>query len=306
MLDGINPMDGIRWLLARSDVEAARELVDQALSDEELAFTGDSALRRVEPYIRHYWPQYFDDQAYGKVYEEAGEIESRQAGVYAAIPHTHRYQVVLQALRQCNMPKRVLDFGCNRAFHAIHLHNALGTNFTCVDIDQRSIDQAGAMIQKAARYPAGMEAIVASDCDGFVGKDYDAVMCLETLEHVSDIYPLLERFEQCVKPGGWIILTLPHGPVEFTMWVDHPERNREHLREINLPDCYELFSSKPSFYLTLFAGGLNKYAAMSEGSIVVLYQADRKPYNQINMQRKILGAAAMKGPELPDRDKILA
>lgn len=293
LLDRENPENGLRWLLARSDVETANYLLDAIGSDA-----------KYDRYMRRYWPQFFDDEAYAAVYKEAGEIESK-VNVFSAIPGTHRYQVVLQALQQAGRPKRVLDFGCSRAYHAIHLHNALGSQFTCVDIDQVSIDQANEMIKKAARYPAGMKALVAADCEQFAGQNFDAVMCLETLEHVPNVGALLEQFERCVKPDGWIIVTLPHGPVEYTMWVEHPERNREHLREIGLQDCYELWSHKPGFYLTLFASGVNKYAGMTEGNIVVMYQSDGKPCGQVNMQRKILGALACNGPELPDKDGVL-
>ena len=278
---------GLRWLLARSDVEAAMALLAKIDHPTPL-----------EAYVRRYWPQYFDNGAYDKVYEVAGEIESR-VDVFASIPNTHRYQVILQALQQIGRPQRVLDFGCSRAYHAIHLHNALGISFTCVDIDSTSIRLANEMIQKAARRPQGMEAIVATDLK-FANREYDAVMCMETLEHVKDYRKLLEQFEQAVKPGGWIVLTLPHGPVEFTMWVEHPERNREHLREFGLQDCYELFSRKPGFYLTLFAGGVNKYAGMTEGSIIIMYQADGKPCGEVNMERKTLSALACVGPELPE------
>ena len=289
--DWIDVESGLRWLLARSDVEAAMDFLD----NDGTSFD-DQPIRA---YISKHWPHFFDDKSYEGVYREAGEIEAR-VDVYAAIPHTHRYQVILQAMQQIGRPKRVLDFGCSRAYHAIHLHNALGLQFVCADIDATSIDQANAMIKKAARYPAGMKAVVASHADQFVGENFDAIMCLETLEHVPNIYPLLERFEQCVKPGGWIVLTVPHGPVEFTMWVEHPERNREHIREIGLQDCYELWSHKPGFHLQLFAGGVNKYADMTEGNIVIMYQADQRPVAEINMERKILSALACVGPELPE------
>lgn len=289
--DWIDVESGLRWLLARSDVEAAMEFLD----NDGTSFD-DQPIRA---YINKHWPHFFDDKSYESVYKVAGEIESK-LDVYAAIPHTHRYQVILQAMQQIGRPKRVLDFGCSRAYHAIHLHNALGTQFVCADIDQISIDQANAMIRKAARYPAGMRAVVTDHVDQFVGENFDAIMCLETLEHVPNIDPLLERFEQCVKPGGWIVLTVPHGPVEFTMWVEHPERNREHIREIGLHDCYELWSHKPGFHLQLFAGGVNRYAGMTEGNIVIMYQADQKPVGKINYERKILGALACVGPELPE------
>lgn len=289
---------GVRWLLARSDVEAAVKL----LTDEICPLDGTA---KYVNYIKNYWPQYFCPDAYRKVYKEAGEVEAKVVGIFHAITATHRYQVVNQAFMQVGRPQRVLDFGCSRAYHAIHLHNAFASEFTCVDIDEQSIAEANLAIARYARVPRKMEAVVADSCDRFVGKDYDAVMCLETLEHVPDIYPLLERFEQCVKPGGWIVITLPHGPVEYTMWVDHPERNREHLREIAVQDCYELWNRKPSFYMTLFAGGVNKYAGMTEGSIVVMYKADGQPTGKINMERKILGALACEGPELPDGDGVL-
>jgi SAM-dependent methyltransferase len=294
-LDIRDPADGARWLIARSDIETAWSyLCDQS----------GAGIAPLKNYIRRYWPQYFNEPDYDRVYQEAGEIEA-QVNCYGAIPQTHRFQVVAQAMAQIGRPKKVLDFGCSRAYHAIHLHNLYNQEFTCVDIDKTSIVQARDMIRRAARNPKAMRAEQANDCLDYLGAEYDAVMCLETLEHLREYQSLLMQFEQCVKPGGWIVITLPHGPVEYTMWVEHPERNREHLREFGLQDCYELWSRKPGFYITLFAGGINKYAGMTEGSLIVMYQADRKPCGEVNMDRKVLGAMACVGPELPDRDKIL-
>lgn len=281
----MNYLKGIRWLLARSDVEAAVALMDGKGDDQ------------MQAYVRKFWPQYFEEFDYDRVYREAGEIEAK-VDCFAAIPSTHRFQVVAQAFQQLR-PKKVLDFGCSRAYHAIHLHNLFGSSFTCLDIDSLSIKHAKTAIGTHARNPKALEAYQSDDCYNFMSGEYDAVMCLETLEHVLDYESLLIQFEHLVKPRGWIIITLPHGPVEYTMWVEHPERNREHVREFNLQDCYELWSHKPGFYMTLFAGGINKYADMTEGNLIVMYQADQKPCGEVNLDRKIAAAMHCEGPELP-------
>jgi hypothetical protein len=285
---------GLRWLLARSDVEAAAAYIDRFLIEKE---------PELKLYLRHYWPQLFDGDEYQRVYREAGVIEA-QVDCFAAIPHTMRYQTVAQAYNYLQRPPRVLDFGCSRAFHSIHLHNQFGGEYTCVDIDQRSVDEANQAIQQYARYPGNMRALVATDLGG-VGCDYDLVMCMETLEHVLNYRDLVSQFEQAAKPGCWILLTLPHGPVEYTMWVESPSRNREHLREFTVQDCYDLWGRKPGFSLNLFASKWNQYALMHEGSILITYRADRAPCGEINMHRKLFSAAAEIGPALPDHDGIL-
>ena len=287
-------LNGARWLLARSDVEAAIKFLD-------LSKNG-SWRKPLQNYMTKFWPQYFTEGAYAPVYAEAGMIEAQVRDVFQAVAGTLRFQIILQIMQQIGRPKKVLDFGCSRAYHAIHLHNLCGCEFTCVDIDETSINAANAAIHQHARNPNGMTAMVAQNCDMFVDQEYDAVICLETLEHVRDYQLLLAQFERCVKPGGWVVISVPHGPVEFTMWVESPARRREHIREFSVQDCYDLWQSKPGFYLQMFGSKINQYAQMPEGSIFIAYRTDDKPCGRVNMDRKVMGALAMNGPPLPGFD----
>jgi SAM-dependent methyltransferase len=62
---------------------------------------------------------------------------------------------------------------------------------------------------------------------GPIPGSFDAVICSEVLEHLAEPRPAVRHLAAAVKPGGFLILTVPHGKVfpterEFGH-VAHPE-----------------------------------------------------------------------------------
>ena len=261
-----------RYFLARSDVEAASKLLSP----------GDPLL----DYAIKYWPQYFDSKRYQNVYDVAGAIEAQVDGVFSWIPGQVRYQIIVSFWSRLQSElHHVVDFGCSRAAHAIHLHNAFGTKFTCVDIDKRSIEEAEKFAgQYAKDYSAFTFAV--GDEDLALPNNFDGAMLLEVVEHVRDARALLMKAEEWVRPGGWIILSVPHGPVEYTMWRESPHRNREHVRELGLDDIYDMVGHKKDFMLMFMVTGKNRYLGWIEGTFVVAYRAGQD-VRSINWERKL-------------------
>lgn len=237
----------VRWLLLRSDVEAAlRVMEDSDEFPDKVGYEEDGAC--VEPnrhwlwdYVDRMWPQVRAPALHAEVYREAGEIEARQAGVFWTIPQTARFRAMLGFLRSLgDRPIRLLDYGCSRAYYPIHAAIELPQlSITGVDIDRVSIEQAD---RCARRFLPGREFLFTVGTCDTLGADapdntpYDVLSLMEVLEHVPDASALLRWAWEALRVGGWLFVTVPLGPVELPMWLREPWRRREHIRELR-EDC---------------------------------------------------------------------
>jgi SAM-dependent methyltransferase len=50
---------------------------------------------------------------------------------------------------------------------------------------------------------------------------YDVVVSSEVLEHVDDYRPLIENMYRTLKPGGQLIVTVPHDPTHWSVLDEH-------------------------------------------------------------------------------------
>ena len=97
----------------------------------------------------------------------------------------------------------VLDIGCGGGLMTEPLRR-LGAIMTAVDAAERNIEIAKIHAQKMAldidyRYATAGQL-------GIEGKQFDAVVNMEVIEHVADINQFLGECAQLVKPGGLMIL----------------------------------------------------------------------------------------------------
>ena len=277
----------IRWLLSRSDVETALKLLDpkNGVQDQILL-----------DYIHKHWPGFSDPMAYARVYEEAGKIEARVTEAFQFVPQQDRFKMVCQimaALGDCNT---VLDYGCSRGIWATHLHNMFGKKWTLYDIDKTSIEEAKKIVRENARDPDAFNFYMNEDQPFFFPEGLDCLLLLEVLEHVHDPRALLETLIKQVRPGGAVIISVPSGPVEYTMWVDHPERLREHIREFTFDDLIDLFGTQRGFYLQYLNYGVEKYTGQPLGHFVAAWRKDGTPLGQINTDKKLTIRAV---PDVP-------
>ena len=272
----------IRWFLARSDVDAAVRLLAQAPVDKPCPGEWN--------YIKKYWPNYFDPQAYAKVYQEAGVIEARNKDAFQLIPQLDRYKMISFVMSNLGDCKTVLDFGCSRGMWDIHLHNEFGKRWMLYDIDQTSIDEARTYVKSFARDASAFEFnVTLGDFPQLPFGSVDCVLLLEVLEHVQDPMVLLQAAEDAVRPGGAIILSVPSGPMEYTMWVDHPKRRREHLREFEFQDLIDVLGKRTALYIQHLTYGLEKYTGLPIGHFVVAWRKEGPllPLGRIDWGRKL-------------------
>lgn len=221
----------IRYLLACSDVEGALHVMGKGTYESWLY-----------DYVRRHWPQMFDPWEYGSIYADAGHIEASVQEAFWVIPQGLRYRLLLQFLsgRFGGKSFTLLDYGCSRGFFSTHLAREFPTSsFFGLDIDETSTTEA-------EKYAKHFAPDIMKECrlwfaqgtneDGWRynwGSDgFDCVVLMEVLEHVPDVTATLNWAWDRLLPDGWMFITVPHGPIEYVMWLLQPHRRREHVREL--------------------------------------------------------------------------
>lgn len=107
---------------------------------------------------------------------------------------------------------KLLEIGCGSG----QLAMALGPHFdevTGVDLSRVRIERATAVLQE--RYPelARKVRFVVGDGDKplpFPDKSFDVVVACAIIEHVVDIFGLMDEIARVCKPGGCVVLTVPN------------------------------------------------------------------------------------------------
>ena len=289
-------LETVKWFLARSDAEAAMRILNRSRANSasdlaRLSIDGDLArkVKTFDFYIERFWPSLFGK--YADVYRVAGEVEARVPGedVVRSVPGQWRYQAALRLMQQVMSGyAHILDFGCSRGAHAINLHNDTGNKrFTCLDIDPLSIEQAQDLCGKLAKFPSMFEFAVETEETPLPARKHDGAMLFEVMEHVLDLGKLVDKVEASVKEGGWVMASVPSGPVEYTMWMEHPERMREHVREVALDDILDMFGKKRNLNVQYAMTGKSKHIDMFEGCYFFAWQVDGSPTGEIDWERKL-------------------
>lgn len=265
-----------KWFLARSDIEAAVKLLTMYPNEDLMA------------YAHRFWPQYFFADAYAGVYNTAGSIEAATPDAYDVVAYSWRLQMARAFFQSHPDLHKALDFGCSRAYYSVHLANTtLVKNWLCMDIDAQSTNSARATCQAHANFPGAFGFVTGTEDDIPVGS-YQAALLFEVLEHVVNPRKILAKIESLMAPNGYVVISLPSGPVEYTMWVDQPHRNREHIREYTVEDIYDVFGHKPEFFVSYVSYGPNRYMpAMLDGCFFITYRQSSEPIREINWARKL-------------------
>ena len=272
-----------KYLLSKSDVEAALLLL--TLKPEE-----GPEYQAITTYIRRYWPSWFGE--YERVYQEAGKIEAKNVAAFAHIPNETRYQWLLTYLREHPGLKTFYNYGASRCLYDIHIHNIIGGQWYCEDIDEVSIREARSYINMFAKKPKnfilGLAERPKTGC-----KNFDAVICMEVLEHVIDPVSILHELECNVRNGGKMIISVPYGPIEYTMWQNAPERNREHVREFGINELYQLFEYKADIEYHQLSYGRNEELGMDIGCNIACFTVteDGRGFDRYNidLEGKLVG-----------------
>lgn len=142
-----------------------------------------------------------------------GETSPYNPNEYAI--HLARYL----PLRDVLSGRRVLDASCGEGY---------GTHIMARAWDAKSVvgvDNSGAAIGRArSRFAAPNLSFVESSLEDFIEdalgcrrerQDFDAIVSVETLEHLEDPAKVLAGFKALLAPGGIIYVTIPNDPFYF-------------------------------------------------------------------------------------------
>ena len=144
--------------------------------------------------------RYFDGQASGWV------------GHYTRSPYFRtRLRTVLSWIASQPSGLRILDYGCGSGVFLKRLIDA-GHHVTGVDVSSEMLASARQALQSSGVPPErfALEQVGESCKGGYLDSAYDGVMSLGVLEYLDDPVALLEELVQRLRPGGFLILSLPN------------------------------------------------------------------------------------------------
>jgi SAM-dependent methyltransferase len=133
------------------------------------------------------------------------QLLSRDALV--AWSHARRFETGV-ALAQEFAGKRILDYGCgDGTFLAMTMMTAAAPAIAVgAELMQPAIDDCRERYRDESR----LQFVRVSDLGAVEHQHgYDAVFCMEVLEHVVDCGPELSRFATLLAPGGKLIISVP-------------------------------------------------------------------------------------------------
>ncbi len=113
---------------------------------------------------------------------------------------------------------KVLDVGCGNGFLLAQLARRArpGTQFFGLDVSQKALD----LTQAAVGFPVSCLVGDVADKATLPADTYDLVVCSEVLEHIEDDEQAVANLCALVKPGGRLVITVPHRPEYWTAHDD--------------------------------------------------------------------------------------
>lgn len=234
-----------------------------------------------------------------KPFEFAFGTEADYAEQYAKIAKTHdtrvfeagqqepRFHLMLRWLREHKEDiKTAVDYGCGLGSYAGYGSQMSGVKITGLDIDARTIEIAK---EKSVEHKLENADFIQVDghkglSESLLAKTFDAGILQEVLEHVNKPWEVAQEVEGCVRVGGWIYITVPFGPWEYSSYHTYPHRC--HIWHFDMHDLRDMFGDKPEFSVDSYYMGQSPELGTSLGWWIISYKTDHKPIGEIDMERK--------------------
>jgi len=137
---------------------------------------------------------------------------------YERIADIKRLNFIKEALKQSTYPEAtILDVGCGNGVIARQLGKE-GYHVLGIDISKKAIDKANALNM----YPNVLFENISAENLVATGKRYDAIICSEVLEHLTDPSSLLKVLNESLNDNGKLIITVPNGNGPRELMVTKP------------------------------------------------------------------------------------
>ncbi len=154
-----------------------------------------------------------DDNMDEGILVELGSLVARHPWWHA------RAKLTLGLLEQLGVvpPYRVLDAGC-------------GWGVTLEALEKRGYEVTGLDISRAGleRLDSPSRHLIEADLTQPLPRDhpqFDVVLALDVIEHLDDDQAVVERLSNMLRPGGFLVVSVPALP-EFTTEFDHNQGHR--------------------------------------------------------------------------------
>lgn len=169
----------------------------------------------------------------------------------------------------------VLTYGDGIGCDSLYLTQA-GHRVTYCDLGELSKRFAQSLFDAA-----GLPFAPTDDLARLPAEAFDAIVCLDVLEHVPDPPGLVEQLARCLKPGGLLIASAPFFAIE-PHFPTHLEANRKHsgsLRRLygrcglrlvdGRPFLDPVVLSKPPVVYQAGIGGITRRSAVRAGAMLL-------------------------------------
>jgi SAM-dependent methyltransferase len=103
-----------------------------------------------------------------------------------------------------------LEMACGSGGPALFLARTTGARVTGMDIDERGVAQANRMAQELGiAGQAHFQQADASHPLSFEDATFDAILCIDAINHLPDRLAVLREWRRALKPGGRLLFTDP-------------------------------------------------------------------------------------------------
>jgi SAM-dependent methyltransferase len=137
----------------------------------------------------------------------------------------HRKECILEAVRACvgaSPGARILEFGCGDG----DVLAALSRQHTAFGLERRLEDLT------AARRGGPLTVVAGEGGAPPFSRSFDLVGLFDVVEHVADDVGLLRIASSLVRPGGWVLLTVPADPALWTALDEYAGHERRYTRSM--------------------------------------------------------------------------
>ncbi|MDZ7372101.1 MAG: class I SAM-dependent methyltransferase [candidate division KSB1 bacterium] len=143
------------------------------------------------------------------------------------------------------LPKTVLDVGCGEGNTAAYLKEKFGAEVTGIEINAEAAAVARKKLDHLLQGPVEKAYELPKN-------HFDLILCLDVLEHLVDPWAVLKRLAGCLKPEGYLLISLPNIQnwrvlidLAFGRWdyTDSGLMDRTHLRFFTERTAKEMISA---------------------------------------------------------------